>query len=279
MRPFFQSVQKGAPRKGPPANLPTNRFEQLPTGFRSKLTASGKKTRQVLHSLFGRKKFQTISNNFELPCPFCSCFLGVKSKKTTTKNKDCYLLQNRKNPWIRRGRKGRGPNKLPTGFWQHSAAIKKIQARINIFNPGLNVFDIDPNIQSRSKFSTPVFLFVGPSRNWCTDKGAMENFNPQSIARHVQSRRLRPNVFNPQALWSGMSSQVTFRVAWLLVGALYFYHAHVGRTVLPKWPHWAHLSRRTKRGIHKRGIHENAKFPYLRANYTEVSKGSFQKSP
>ena len=27
----------------------------------------------------------------------------------------------------------------------------------------------------------------------------------------------------------------------LPVGALYFYQAHFGRTVLPKWPFWAHL--------------------------------------
>ena len=32
-----------------------------------------------------------------------------------------------------------------------------------------------------------------------------------------------------------------FRVAMLPVGALCFYQAHFGRTVLPKWPFWAHL--------------------------------------
>ena len=32
-----------------------------------------------------------------------------------------------------------------------------------------------------------------------------------------------------------------FGLAMLLVGALCFYQAHFGRTVLPKWPLWAHL--------------------------------------
>ena len=33
-----------------------------------------------------------------------------------------------------------------------------------------------------------------------------------------------------------------FGVAMPPVGALHFYQAHFGRTVLPKWPFWAHLS-------------------------------------
>ena len=32
-----------------------------------------------------------------------------------------------------------------------------------------------------------------------------------------------------------------FGVAMLPVGALCFYQAHLGRTVLPKWPFWTHL--------------------------------------
>ena len=38
-----------------------------------------------------------------------------------------------------------------------------------------------------------------------------------------------------------MTSKWGFRVAMLLVGALCFYQAHFGRTMLPKWPFWAHL--------------------------------------
>ena len=38
-----------------------------------------------------------------------------------------------------------------------------------------------------------------------------------------------------------MTPMPGFRVAMLLVGALYFYQADVGRTVLPKWPLWANL--------------------------------------
>ena len=36
-------------------------------------------------------------------------------------------------------------------------------------------------------------------------------------------------------------SQVGFWVAMLSVGAMCYYQAHFGRTVLPKWPLWAHL--------------------------------------
>ena len=45
-------------------------------------------------------------------------------------------------------------------------------------------------------------------------------------------------------LWdpgSGMTPKWGFGVAMLPVGALRFYQAHFGRTVLPKWPLWAHL--------------------------------------
>ena len=45
-------------------------------------------------------------------------------------------------------------------------------------------------------------------------------------------------------LWdprSGMTPKWGFGVAMLPVGALCFYQAHFGRTVLPKWPLWAHL--------------------------------------
>ena len=38
-----------------------------------------------------------------------------------------------------------------------------------------------------------------------------------------------------------MSPKWAFGIAMLPVGALCFYQAHVGRTVLPKWPIWAHL--------------------------------------
>ena len=38
-----------------------------------------------------------------------------------------------------------------------------------------------------------------------------------------------------------MTPKWGFRVAMLPVGALCFYQAHFGRTVLPKWPFWAHL--------------------------------------
>ena len=37
--------------------------------------------------------------------------------------------------------------------------------------------------QSRSKCSTLVFLFTGPS--WCTEKGLIEKFNPRSTARNI----------------------------------------------------------------------------------------------
>ena len=40
---------------------------------------------------------------------------------------------------------------------------------------------------------------------------------------------------------SGMSPKWGFVVAMLPVGALYFYHAHVGRTMFPNWPFWAHF--------------------------------------
>ena len=45
-------------------------------------------------------------------------------------------------------------------------------------------------------------------------------------------------------LWDPRSERTPkwgFRVASLPVGALCFYQAHFGRTVLPKWPFWAHL--------------------------------------
>ena len=38
-----------------------------------------------------------------------------------------------------------------------------------------------------------------------------------------------------------MTPKWGFGVAMLPVGALCFYQAHFGRTVLPKWPLWAHL--------------------------------------
>ena len=38
-----------------------------------------------------------------------------------------------------------------------------------------------------------------------------------------------------------MTPKWGFGVAMLPVGALCFYQAHFGRTVLPKWPFWAHL--------------------------------------
>ena len=40
---------------------------------------------------------------------------------------------------------------------------------------------------------------------------------------------------------SGVTSKWGFGVAMLPVGALCFCQAHFGRTVLPKWPLWAHL--------------------------------------
>ena len=40
---------------------------------------------------------------------------------------------------------------------------------------------------------------------------------------------------------SGRTPKWGFGVAMLPVGALCFYQAHFGRTVLPKWPFWAHL--------------------------------------
>ena len=40
------------------------------------------------------------------------------------------------------------------------------------------------------------------------------------------------------------------------------------------------ISSRTKRGVHKRGIHEKVKFPqFFRPFYTAISKRIFQKSP
>ena len=38
-----------------------------------------------------------------------------------------------------------------------------------------------------------------------------------------------------------MTPKWDFGVAMLPVGALCFYQAHFGRTVLPKWPFWTHL--------------------------------------
>ena len=38
-----------------------------------------------------------------------------------------------------------------------------------------------------------------------------------------------------------MTPEWDFGLAMLPVGALCFYQAHFGRTVLPKWPFWAHL--------------------------------------
>ena len=40
---------------------------------------------------------------------------------------------------------------------------------------------------------------------------------------------------------SGGTPKWDFGVAMLPVGALCIYQAHFGRTVLPKWPFWAHL--------------------------------------
>ena len=40
---------------------------------------------------------------------------------------------------------------------------------------------------------------------------------------------------------SGVTPKWDFGVAMLPVGALCFYQAHFGRTVLPKWPFWKHL--------------------------------------
>ena len=40
---------------------------------------------------------------------------------------------------------------------------------------------------------------------------------------------------------SGVTPKWDFGVAMLPVGALCFYQAHFGRTVLLKWPFWAHL--------------------------------------
>ena len=40
---------------------------------------------------------------------------------------------------------------------------------------------------------------------------------------------------------SGITPKWGFGVAMLPVGALCFYQAYFGRTVLPKWPLWAHL--------------------------------------
>ena len=67
------------------------------------------------------------------------------------------------------------------------------------FQSWLETFNLDQTCQSRSKILIPEFLFAGPS--WCTEKGSIENFNPRSIARNFQSRRLRSKFVNPRALW------------------------------------------------------------------------------
>ena len=48
-------------------------------------------------------------------------------------------------------------------------------------------------------------------------------------------------VMRPENLARGMTPKWGFGVAMLPVGTLCFYQAHFGRTMLPKWPLWAHL--------------------------------------
>ena len=70
-----------------------------------------------------------------------------------------------------------------------------------------------------------------------------------SFSRFAPSRKLLRGGFSEknafmQYLWdprSGSTPKWGFGVAMLPVGALCFYQAHFGRTVLPKWPFWAHL--------------------------------------
>ena len=61
-------------------------------------------------------------------------------------------------------------------------------------------FYLDRKFQSRPKISIPQCFYL-PAPPGVTEKGSIKNFNPRSIARNVQSRRPRSNVFNPRALW------------------------------------------------------------------------------
>ena len=85
-----------------------------------------------------------------------------KRKKTNSSNTICPLL--------------RGP------------CDRKDSILIGIYNPGLK-------FQFRSRSSTPMCLFAGPSQ--CTEKGSIEKLNPRSIARSFQPGRLRLKLFNP----------------------------------------------------------------------------------
>ena len=62
----------------------------------------------------------------------------------------------------------------------------------------------------------------------------------QIVSGHIigSMHVLTPNLWDPR---SGVTPKWDFGVAMLPVGALCFHQAHFGRTVLPKWPFWAHL--------------------------------------
>ena len=81
--------------------------------------------------------------------------------------------------------------------------------------------------------SSPLFFHPPPPPPWrpltfrYTPPAQMLPFN----LWHVCLRDLR----------SGMTPKWGLGVATLPVGALCFYQAHVGPTVLPTWPLWAHL--------------------------------------
>ena len=48
-------------------------------------------------------------------------------------------------------------------------------------------------------------------------------------------------LWNTSSKWDDCHPTWGFGVAMLPVGALCFYQAHLGRTMLPEWPLWAHL--------------------------------------
>ena len=67
------------------------------------------------------------------------------------------------------------------------------------FHSRLEMFNLDRNSQSRAKISNLRCLYSrGPPG--VTENGAIEYFNPRSIARNFQSRRPQSNFFNPRAL-------------------------------------------------------------------------------
>ena len=85
---------------------------------------------------------------------------------------------------------------LPRGPCDQNTSIP-----IEIFKPGLKFSIMIANIKPGSKTSSLRCFYLRDPPAFA-EKGSFENFNPQSIARNVQSRRLRSRVFNPRALWA-----------------------------------------------------------------------------